>query len=84
MGAMVAVGFVIFIVILTLGGSLLASMKAGVPVNSTGDYAAMNGSAGLLQISAQSSNIGLVLGIVIILLILVTGLGAFIYTRRQE
>ena len=83
MAASVAIGFIVMVVILTLGGSLLATMKANVGVNSTGDYAAMNGSAGLLQFASQSTNIGLVIGIVVILLILVGGLGFFI-AHRQE
>jgi hypothetical protein len=41
-----------------------------------------NGSAGLLQISAQSTNIGLVVGITMILLILISGLGFFLYRRE--
>jgi hypothetical protein len=84
MGATVAIGFVVFIVVLTLGGSLLDSMRATAGNASIAGQAAGNGSAGLIQISSQSTNIGLVLGMVIILMILVGGLGAFLYTRQQQ
>lgn len=82
--ASVAIGFVVFIVTLTLGGSLLATMGATQAINSTGAFAAGNGSLGLLQVSGQSTNMGLVIGIVIILTILVGGLGFFLYNRSQE
>lgn len=89
MGAAVAIGFVIMIVILTLGGSLLATMQTTNSTNLGADnatawYAAGNGSAGLLSLASQSTNIGLVIGVVIILLILVGGLGFFLYQKHQE
>jgi hypothetical protein len=87
-GAAVAISFVIFILILTLGGSLLSSMQASTSAalgagNATAWFAAGNGSAGLLSLSGQSTNIGLVVGIVIILTILIGGLGFFLYNKKE-
>jgi hypothetical protein len=82
MGATLAIGFVVFVVVLTLGGSLLASMGATLTGGSNAAMINGNGSLGLLQISAQSTNIGLVIGITMILLILIGGLGFFLYNRQ--
>jgi len=89
MAASVVVGFVIMIIILALGGSLLGTMQTSMDSvllanNATAHMAAGNGSAGLLSFAAQSTNIGLVIGITIILTILIVGLGAFLYTRGQD
>ena len=82
MGASLAIGFVVFVVVLTLGGSLLASMGTTLTAGSNAALINSNGSSGLLQISAQSTNIGLVIGITMILLILIGGLGFFLYNRQ--
>lgn len=83
MGASVAVGFVVFIVCLTLGGSLLAAMNTSLTNGTTSAQILQNGSAGILQVSNQTTTMGLVIGIVIVLLILVGGLGVFLYTRKE-
>jgi hypothetical protein len=83
MGASVAIGFVVFVVVLTLGGSLLSSFAASLTPGSNAQMINGNGSAGLLQISGQSTNIGLVIGITLILLILIGGLGFFLYNKQQ-
>ena len=82
MGASLAIGFVVFVVVLTLGGSLLSSMGTTLTAGSNAAFINGNGSLGLLQISAQSTNIGLVVGITMILLILIGGLGFFLYNRQ--
>jgi hypothetical protein len=87
MAAQVAIGFVVFIVVLTLGGTLLGGMQTAnaAGINDTNVLSIVNnGSAGLLQISGQTTNMGLVLGIVVILLILIGGLGVFLYNRNQQ
>lgn len=82
MGASVAIGFVVFVVVLTLGGSLLSSFQSSLTAGTNAYYINGNGSLGLLQISAQSTNIGLVIGITLILLILIGGLGFFLYQKQ--
>lgn len=84
MGASVAIGFVIFVVILSLGGSLLASMNTNITNGTTAAQILQNGTSGILQVGTQTSTMGLVIGIVIVLLILIGGLGAFIYTRQSD
>lgn len=86
MASSVTIGFVVMVIILTLGGSVLLQMRntAEAGGNNTNVWNIINnGSAGLLNLSSQSTNIGLVIGIVIILLILVGGLGFFLYTRQE-
>lgn len=83
MGASLAIGFVVFVVVLTLGGSLLASFATTLPAGSTALAINGNGSQGLLQIGNQSTTIGLVIGITMVLLILIGGLGFFLYRGNQ-
>jgi hypothetical protein len=78
-GAGVAIGFVIFIVALTLGGSLLNSFNTGITNGTDAGNILHNGTAGLLQVANQSTNMGLVIGITLILMILIGGLGFFLF-----
>lgn len=83
MAASVAIGFVVLVVVLSLGGSLLASMNTTITNGTTAAQILQNGSSGILQIGTQTSTMGLVIGIVIVLTILIGGLGVFLYTRRE-
>lgn len=80
--ASVAIGFVVFVVVLTIGGSVLTSFNTGITNGTDAANILHNGSAGLLQIATQSNNIGLVIGMTIILMVLVAGLGFFLFRQQ--
>jgi hypothetical protein len=81
-GSGVAIGFVIFVVVLTLGGSLLGSLISSSTLDALS--IAHNGSVGLVQIANQGTNMGLVIGITLILMILIGGLGFFLFRGQAS
>ena len=62
---------------LSLGASLLTNFGTGL----TGNAALVvgNGSTGLLNVAQQAPTIGLVIAITLVLMILIGGLGFFLY-----
>lgn len=77
----IAIAFVVFVVVLSVGGSILAGIQGTQTLGTTAYSATSAGMAGILNISNQSPVIGVVVGAVVILGLL---LGAFYYVGGNK
>lgn len=72
--AYLAIAFVVFVVAVSIGGSVLAGVQNGQTVNSVAYNATGSGLTGIANLATQSGTIGTILGAVIIIGLL---MGAF-------
>ncbi len=72
--AYLAIAFVVFVVVTSIGGSVLAGVQSQQTVNSVSYNATGFGLTGILNLAQNSSTIGVVIGAVILIGLL---MGAF-------
>ena len=77
--AYMALGFVVFVVAIGIGASVLSGIQTGQTTNSVAYNATGFGLTGITNLANQSGNIGLILGAVIIIGLL---LSAFMVSRK--
>ena len=77
--AYMAIAFVVFVIVVSIGGSVLTSVQAGQTASSTAYNATGYGLTGISNLANQSGTIGTILGAVIIIGLL---LGAFVMGRK--
>ena len=77
-GAYLAVAFVVFVVTVSIGGSVLASVQTSQTSLSTAYNATGSGLTGIANLATQSGTIGTILGAVIIIGLL---MGAFVMRK---
>jgi len=78
--AYMALGFVVFVVAIGIGASVLSGIQTGQTTNSVAYNATGFGLTGITNLANQSGNIGLILGAVIIIGLL---LSAFMVTKKE-
>lgn len=76
--AYLAIGFVVFVVTVAIGGSVLAGVQTGQTANSVAYNATGSGLTGITNLASQSGVIGTILGAVVIIGLL---MGAFMVRR---
>jgi len=77
--AYLAIGFVVFVVTVAVGGSVLAGVQSGQTANSVAYNTTGYGLTGILNLANQSGTIGTILGAVVIIGLL---MGAFVMRRE--
>ena len=77
--AYMAIAFVVFVIVVSIGGSVLSSVQTSQTTNGFAYNATANGLTGITNLAAQSGTIGTILGAVIIIGLL---LGAFVMGRK--
>jgi hypothetical protein len=77
--SILAIAFVVFIVVLAVGGQILAGIQTTQTAGTTAYSATGYGLSGILNVSQQTPTIGVVIGAVIILGLL---LGAFMIKKE--
>ena len=75
-----AIAFVVFVVAVSIGGSVLAGVQAGQTTNSVAYNATGSGLTGITNLATQSGTIGTILGAVLIIGLL---LGAFLVGKSK-
>jgi predicted acyltransferase len=75
-----AIAFVVFVVSVSIGGAVLASVQTGQTANSVAYNATGSGLTGIANLATQSGTIGTILGAVIIIGLL---MGAFMMGKRE-
>jgi len=75
-----AIAFVVFVVAVSIGGSVLAGVQAGQTANSVAWNATGFGLTGISNLATQSGTIGTILGAVIIIGLL---MGAFLVGKKE-
>jgi hypothetical protein len=78
--AYLAIGFVVFVVTVSIGGAVLTGVQSGQTAQSVAANATGAGLTGIANLAGQSGTIGTILGAVIILGLL---MGAFAIGNRQ-
>lgn len=76
-----AIAFVVYVVIVSIGGSVLTGIQSGQTANTAAYNATTNGITGIGNLSAQSGVIGTVLGAVVLIGLL---MGAFYVKGKME
>ena len=74
-----AIAFVVFVIVVSIGGSVLSSVQTSQTTNGVAHNATGSGLTGITNLAAQSGTIGTILGAVIIIGLL---LGAFVMGRK--
>jgi hypothetical protein len=77
--AYMAIAFVVFVIVVAIGGSVLSSVQASQTTDGVAYNATKSGLTGITNLAAQSGTIGTILGAVIIIGLL---LGAFVMGRK--
>lgn len=75
-----AVAFVVFVIVVAVGGQVLAGVQTGQTTNSVAYNATGYGLTGITNLANQSGTIGTVIGAAIIIGIVV---GAFYFAKSQ-
>ena len=75
-----AVAFVVFVIVVSVGGSVLAGVQTGQTTNSVAYNATGSGLTGIANLASQSGTIGTVIGAAIIIGIV---LGAFYFSTKR-
>ena len=75
-----AVAFVVFVIVVSVGGSVLAGVQTGQTANSVAYNATGSGLTGISNLASQSGTIGTVIGAAIIIGIVV---GAFYFAGKR-
>ena len=75
-----AVAFVVFVIVVSVGGSVLAGVQTGQTTNSVAYNATGSGLTGISNLASQSGTIGTVIGAAIIIGIVV---GAFYFAGKR-
>ena len=78
--AYMAIAFVVFVVAVSIGGSVLAGVQSGQTTNSVAYNATGSGLTGIGNLATQSGTIGTILGAVIIIGLL---MGAFMVSKKE-
>jgi len=78
--AYLAIAFVVFVVAVSIGGQVLASVQTSQTTNSVAYNATGSGLTGIANLATQSGTIGTILGAVIIIGLL---MGAFLYGKKD-
>ena len=76
-----AIAFVVYVVITSVGGSVLTGVQSGQTANSVAYNATGYGLTGILNLSQQSGTIGTILGAVVMIGLL---MGAFYIKGKME